>query len=309
MLSTVLPLFLVILLGYAAIRSGYVRADQIGPIAGFVVRIALPALIFNAVTSVSPGDALNWPFIAGYAGASLLTLALGLAAGMLLFGLRVGPSAMMGLGMAGSNSGFMGYPLALSVMGVAAAPMLAQCMLIENLLIIPLAMTIAEVAGGRAGGSAMRRVLVSTVNNPVLPAVLVALAISALRIPVPAPVEQAIDMLSAVAAPVALFVVGGTIATTPFRGMLGQVSAVALGKLVVHPVLVLGALSLAPGVDRLTMAGGLLFAAVPMMTIYPILGQRAGIGMMAASALVGATVASFATLLVAVHLATGILGG
>ncbi len=309
MLSTVLPLFLVIVLGYAAIRSGYVRAEQIGPIAGFVVRIALPALIFNAVTSVSPGDALNWAFIAGYGGASLLTLGLGLSAGLLLFGLRVGPAAIMGLGMAGSNSGFMGYPLALSVIGGAAAPMLAQCMLIENLLIIPLALTIAEVSGGRAGGGAMRRVLISTVNNPVLPAVLVALSVSMLRIPVPMPVQQGIDMLADVAAPIALFVVGGTIATTPFRGMLGQVSAVALGKLVLHPVLVFGALSLAPGIEPVTIAGGMLFAAVPMMTIYPILGQRAGIGMMGASALVGATVASFATLLVAVHLATGILGG
>ncbi len=54
--------------------------------------------------------------------------------------------------MSASNSGFIGYPVAAMVLGSPAAMFLALNMLIENLLIIPLALTLAEL--GRQTGNA-----------------------------------------------------------------------------------------------------------------------------------------------------------
>jgi len=53
------------------------------------------------------------------------------------------------------------------------------------------------------------------------------------------------------------------------------------------------ALSLVPDIDPLLMVAGLLFASAPMMSVFPILGQRFGLEERCAAALVGCTVLAF----------------
>ena len=52
MTAALIPLFTIIVLGALAARSGYVPAATIAPLSTFVVRVALPALIFTAVLVV-----------------------------------------------------------------------------------------------------------------------------------------------------------------------------------------------------------------------------------------------------------------
>ncbi|MCA8878547.1 MAG: AEC family transporter [Rhodobacteraceae bacterium] len=300
MSAALLPLFAIILLGAVAARTGYVPAQTIAPISAFVVRIALPALIFGAVTSAPLGEAINPGFLSGYAAASLAVLTAGIAAGRLVFGLPVAQAAVLGLGMANSNSGFMGYPIALTLIGGAAAPMLAQCMIVENILIIPLAMILIDTGGRGAGAGRVMAILAVALRSPIIVAVVAGLVVSASGLGLPSAVADAVAMLSRIAAPIALFVVGATVATAPLGGMAGPLAAVAAGKLVLHPIAVFAALSLMPGVDPTTLAGGVVFAAVPMLSIFPLLAQRAGMGVVAASALLATTLLSFATLSVAV---------
>ena len=61
-------------------------------------------------------------------------------------------------------------------------------------------------------------------------------------------------------------------------------------------------LSLLPGVSDAARIGGTLFAAVPMLSVYPIFGQRVGMELVTATAQMVATVASFLTLAAAVWL-------
>ena len=46
------------------------------------------------------------------------------------------------------------------------------------------------------------------------------------------------------------------------------------------------------------MAAGIIMAGAPMLTIYPILGERFGCGGMSAAALLCATTASFVTMMI-----------
>ena len=95
-------------------------------------------------------------------------------------------------------------------------------------------------------------------------------------------------MLSRVAAPVALFAVGTTVATAPMGGVAGMLVAVVIGKLVFHPLVMAGSMAIMPGIDPLTLGGGIIFAAVPMLSIYPLIAHRAGMHVLAASALLAA---------------------
>ena len=48
------------------------------------------------------------------------------------------------MGLCASNSAFVGYPIALQLFGPAASVALALCSLVENLLVMPLSLALAE---------------------------------------------------------------------------------------------------------------------------------------------------------------------
>ncbi len=303
MTAALIPLFTLIVLGALAARTGYVPAATLAPLSTFVVRVALPALIFTAVTSAPLGESINPAFLGGFALGCLIMLAAGITIGRLVFGLTINQAAAFGLGMANSNSGFMGYPIALSLIGPAAAPMLAQAMIVENVLLIPLAMTLIDSRGGRGDGAGrLAAIAVSALSNPVIIAVVAGLAVAASGFVLPDPLREAALMLSRVAAPLALFAVGTTVATAPLGGVAGMLAVVVIGKLVFHPLVMAGSMALMPGIDPLTLGGGIIFAAVPMLSIYPLIAHRAGMHVLAASALLVATTLSFGSLWVVVHL-------
>ncbi|MBL9059879.1 MAG: AEC family transporter, partial [Mangrovicoccus sp.] len=189
MTAALIPLFTLIVLGALAARTGYVPAATLAPLSTFVVRVALPALVFTAVTSAPLGESINPAFLGGFALGCVIMLAAGITIGRLVFGLTINQAAAFGLGMANSNSGFMGYPIALSLIGPAAAPMLAQAMIVENVLIIPLAMTLIDSRGGGRGDGAGRlaAIAVSALSNPVIIAVIAGLTVAASGFVLPAP--------------------------------------------------------------------------------------------------------------------------
>lgn len=298
-LYVTIPIFLLIGLGYAAVRLGLFEAPDVRALSRFVIRFSIPVLIFEAVSTAPLDETLNRGFLAAYAAGSLAAFAIGLAGARLRAGEPLGPAALYGLGMSSSNSGFMGYPVATVVIGgAAAAPLLAQCMIVENFLMIPLAMALAETGGGCGRGAlaSLGRVARGLAKNPIVLGLAAGIAVSVSGLPLPAPVSKVIALLAGIAPPLALFVIGGTLASLPVRGAYRQVSGIVAGKLVLHPLLVLAALTVAPGVDATALAGGVLYASVPMLSIFPILGQRHDREMLCATALFATTLASFFTI-------------
>lgn len=289
------PIFLVIAAGFAAVRSGYVPAASIRPLSDIVIKVALPALMISSFARNSLAEIVRPDFVLGYAAGSLATFALAVAAFRRGFRMSLEQSAVMGLGIAASNSGFMGYPVAQGLIGTEAAGLiLAQCMIVENLLLLPLG---TSLRGNGGTWATMRATLAGMLRSPIVIAIVIGLTLSATRIPLPAEVLGALGLLTQIAAPLALFVLGASLATLPLGGVLAPVAAVTAGKLLLHPALVFAALMLV-GADPALVAAGTLFAAMPMMSIFPILAQRSRVEGQAATALVAATGFSFVTLVV-----------
>lgn len=287
------PIFLVIGAGFAAVRAGYVPAVGLRVLGDFVIRVALPALILASFARTPLAQIIRPGYVAGYALGSLGTFALAILVGRQGFGLPLDRAAVLGLGMAASNSGFMGYPVAQGIFGAEPAGLfLAQCMIVENLLILPLG---TSLQGGGGAWSTLRATVAGMIRNPIVIALAAGLVLSAARVRLPGEVLGALDLLRQVSAPLALFVLGGTLAALPLGGMLGPALGVTAGKLVLHPVLVFAAMTLV-GADPGLRAAATLFAAMPMLTIFPLLAQRTGAAALAAAALVAATALSFLTL-------------
>jgi predicted permease len=207
-------------------------------------------------------------------------------------------SAIAAMGMGTSNSGFIGYPIALMAVGPQAGVALALGMMVENLVMIPLSLALAE-AGHQGAGSTLtvvRETFKRLSRNPLILAIITGGLLSIAEVKLPVVPLKLIEMLSMASAPVALFVIGGVLYGTKVRGQLGEIAQIGAGKLILHPLLLsLGFLVLAD-VDPAMMTAGLIMASAPMMSVYPILGQRFGQEGRCAAALVITTLASFVTI-------------
>jgi len=296
-LSITTPIFILIGLGFLAVRFELITREQVRGLGSFVITFALPALVLQALSNNPFQKVMNWQYLLAYAAGSLAVYLLGLFLALKLRREPLDSGAITALGMATSNSGFVGYPIVAMLLGPAAAIGLALNMLVENLLIIPLSLILAE-AGRQQGSTA--KVLGETgkrlLRTPLILAMLAGLLMSLLGARLPAIPGKVVEMLASASAPVALFVIGGSLYGLKLRGLFAELRMIALGKLILHPLAVFLLFSLLPDVDPVLMVAGVMFASSPMLSIYPIFGQRFGVEGRCAAALLFTTLMSFLTI-------------
>jgi predicted permease len=296
------PIYLAIALGYVSTRAGLFERSDMRVFGQFVIKLALPALLFNALAKRNIGEILNVSYALAYLAGTLTLVGLGL-----YWGKRTGQSAtdrvVAVMGMTCSNSSFVGYPILLLTVAPVAAMALALNTLVENLVVIPLLMGLAERSRGQAGhwtvvvGQSLRRLA----SNPIILALVAGLLVSVMRWQLPEPLMRGINLFSVSSAGLSLFVIGGTLVGLPMGGMGRQILPIALAKLVLHPLAVLLAISALPrlgvaALDTSLRMAAVLLAAMPTMSIYPILAQSYGKENLGAAALLATTVASFFSL-------------
>ena len=293
------PIYLAIALGYIVTQRGlFTRADM-QVFGKFTIQLALPALLFNALSRRSVGEILNWQYLAAYAVATLAVVLGGLWWTWRVQGRTLSLASVVTMGMACSNSGFVGYPVALLTLGSTVAGVsLALNMVVENLLIIPL---LLAVAGSEGAPGQWRQALVQTLRgllgNPMIWGIVSGFAVSLLGIQMPEPVSRTINLFSAASGALSLFVIGGSLVGLKPEGLKGTIAQIAVGKLLLHPLVMLAVLLwLIPVADPALRTAALLTCAMPMMGIYTILAQRFGHGAISAAALLMSTVLSFFTL-------------
>ncbi|SDL39889.1 hypothetical protein SAMN05661010_01583 [Modicisalibacter muralis] len=306
-LAITTPIFLLIGIGYLAMAGRIVTHEQVQGVGNFVIYCALPALVIRALTQNPLEEVFNPQYLLAYGGGSLLVFAGGLAFARKRRHQPLSASAIQALGMSASNSGFIGYPVAVMVLGSPAAVFLAMNMVIENLLIIPLALALAEMSNQAGNGlrETLRRTAARLARNPILIGLLVGVLLAVSGLDLPGPLAKAVDMLANAAGPAALFVIGGTLYGLRVRGMVTDVTQIAIGKLMLHPLAVFGMFLLLPERDPLLLSGALLFACAPMISVYPLLGQRYGMQTVGAAALMVATLSSFLSISLAIWLMSG----
>ena len=305
-LAITTPIFLLICTGYIARWSGLIQREQMQGVSLFVLYFALPALVIRALTQHPLEEILQINYLLAYGLGSLVVFGGGLLLTLKYQRQPLNASAMQALGMAAANSGFVGYPVAVMVIGSPAAVLLALNMVIETLIIIPAALILAEMASqqGVSVWKTVKQTALSLAKNPVLVGLLIGIFLAVTGLQIPVPLFKAMDMLANAAGPAALFVIGGALFGLQVKGMAKDVGQIVIGKLIIHPLVILIAFSIIPGIDPLYMVGAVLFSAAPMISIYPLLGQRYGLGGVSAATMLVATVASFFTLSLIIWLMT-----
>lgn len=165
-LGITVPIYLTIALGYVCTRMGLFAKAEMQVFGRFTLQLALPALLFNALSQRSVAEILNLNYLLAYALGSLLVMGLGLWWARRVLGQSLSYSSMVAMGMSCPNSGFVGYPIILLSFGPVAGVALALNMVVKNFLLLPLLLAIAD-AQGRPGQ--WPSVLLQTVKNVLQP--------------------------------------------------------------------------------------------------------------------------------------------
>lgn len=294
------PIYLCIAAGYLATRMGMFSKADLRVFGKFVLNFALPALVLNAISQRPLRDVMHFDYLLAYGIGSFLVLG-----GGYLWARYVNRSvpsyrAYFAMGMSCSNSGYMGYPVAALVLGPIAAVALALNMVFENLFKIPLLLTLAEqgeVRERRHWLATVRGIVMGWVRTPMLMAIPVALLVSVIGWTLPGPIARTVTLFAQVTTGLALFVIGGALVGLQLKGKRRLVAQIAFGKLLLHPLCVFLAFTfLVPIADPQLRTAALLFSAMPMLGIYPILALKHGHEEVSAAALLATTIGSFFSL-------------
>ncbi|MEQ8603840.1 MAG: AEC family transporter [Marivibrio sp.] len=281
-LAATLPFFAVIGCGAAARWRGLMDERAVKGVHAFVFYFALPCLIFRAFATRDLGEILRIDYLLAYGVPTLLVYLAAVAAGVLVFRLKLGEAALHGQAGAVSNAGFLGIPLIVGVMGEAAAPPVVIAILWDLVVTITLSILLLEVAEARAAqagrkiGATVLQALKGAALNPFVLSIAAGVGWSATGLALPGPIAVLIGLLADAAGPAALFALGAGLWGRPISKGLGEVASMSLFKLVVHPLAVwLVCFQLFP-VDPFWAAAGVLTAALPVAANVFIIGGRYG---------------------------------
>lgn len=311
------PFFGLVGLGWLAARRGWLPMEAIPGLNRFVLYFALPCMLFR-FAAATPVARL---FDAAVFGSWLLCALLMVALAITLTRRRAlgwNDAAFGALVAAFPNSGFMGVPLLVDLLGErAAAPAIASMvidMVITSSLCIGLSRLGEPGDGGTQGAAqAMRGALKGIVRNPLPWAISAGCLVSALGLALPPLLGKPVAMLAHAASPAALFVLGAMLARTrapsaPAAAVVRSDMPVLVAlKLLVHPLLVLlavrGAAALGLPVDPFAAMVLVLVAALPSAGNVPMLAERFGAdAARTARVVLWTTVLAFASFMAAVGL-------
>ena len=298
------PIFLTIGAGYAAARAGLFSQDELRVFGRFVINLALPCLLFDAVARQQPSDLVNPTYLLGYAGGSLATLALGLYWGRRVAHQDPSGAAYMADGHVLLEQRLRRLPDPAADAAGGRRQRAGANMVVENFIMLPLVLALAERGHGPPGAwhdvvaQSLRRLAV----NPLVIGLVIGLTFALMGWQLPAPAARTVTLFASASSVLSLFIIGGTLAAvTVTRGLGSRVAPIVVAKLLLHPLLVGGALWLAvaagaPPLSPDLQRAAILLAGMPMMGIYTLLALRHGHERMAAAAMFGATVGAFVTL-------------
>ncbi len=292
MLDTLLvtfPFFALVLCGYLAARQRMLPFDAISGLNTFVLYFALPCMLYRFGAGTPIASLLDATASAVYLACALALVAFVVWASR---NSRIGwnDASFGALVAAFPNTGFMGVPLLVALLGARAAGPAILTIMIDLLITSSLCIALSRLDGADEHGvqKAAKSALRGVALNPMPWAIVLGGLASAFQVTPLGPLDRTIGLLSDSASPVALFTIGAVLARSQFVAAQEEHAPmpwrdfvpVALVKLLLHPLVVwsVGSAAIALGLPlgRFTLTVMVLVAALPSASNVAMLAERFG---------------------------------
>ena len=276
--GALLPVVLLIAAGYLAGRRRWIQPGSVKDLSNLIFLLLAPALLFRAMSTVDVGQLRFKAVSAYFIGSGLL---FGLTMALRGFNRQ---AAVLALANTYSNTVMIGIPLIGLAYGSDGMVLLLTLISLHSVVLLTSATVVLELAvaheHARSSGGARHsmagtvlRAVRNAIIHPVPIPIIAGLLFAQTGLAMPAWVDKPLALLGQAFGPVALVMVGITLASTPigshWRGALTQ----ALVKNLLHPVVV-AAIAWLLGVRGLPLAVMVVAAALPMGANVFLFSQR-----------------------------------
>ncbi len=272
-LLIVLPVFLVIGLGFGIKRTGLVDGKFILQLNRLVFFVALPALLFHRIAHADFRASFNATLLFGLIGTIIVTFV-----GSYLYGLlRNYPKPRLGAFCQASSRGnlaFMGLAVVFNAYGeegfATAGVLLGILIPLVNLLSV-LVLLLSQQNTNRSISSTFW--MQQLAFNPLIIASFTGILWSYYELPLPAVIDRALGIITGMSLPLALIAIGASFSPKKLQGDI-RVAGVATGiKVVVQPLIAVLTL-VALGISGRELGIGMIIAGTPTATAAYIMAQQ-----------------------------------
>lgn len=242
LLSVILPVFLVIGSGFAAAKRGAISEAGIDGLMRFAQGFAIPCLLFQALATLDLGRNFDLRLVGTFYAGSFTCFVIGMLAARHLFKRDWEDAVAIGFVALFSNSLLLGLPITERAFGPEATQANFAIIAVHSPFCYAVGITAMEIAKakGQPVASIPLKVLRAMFSNALIVGILLGLLVNITGLPIPAVVDEALDLLIRAALPAALFGLGGVIARYRLEGDLPTILFTLSLSLVLHPAMAWG---------------------------------------------------------------------
>lgn len=295
-INIILPVFLIIGLGYLLRITRFLNDDTNNALSRLVFYVAAPALLFHGASQTPLRESVNLQVLFLIAG---VTLAVGSA--VYIAAARTAPSrrGVFAQGSHRSNMVFVGLPIITNAYGdsvLGPAAVLIGFMVVWYNFLAVLFLTLPHQQLSAKDPKAWNGSLKKMIMNPLIIGCVGGIAASALGVSVPVTLSRSLDLVGRTALPLALISVGAGLEFGKLRAEIAGSALVSLIKLIVYPALVYAGLSMLHFKGADLEVPVLLMASPAAVVSYIMAREMNGDERLAGAIVIGSTTASIVTL-------------
>ncbi|WP_180028294.1 AEC family transporter [Acinetobacter sp. YH16032] len=294
-LSVIIPIFLLLFSGYASVKLNLLSKEQVSIVGTFVIRVALPALFLQALSSKDL-DAIWQPELF-YSYIVVTAFVFAIALGVLVkhFKNNLSDAAILSIGASMSNTGLLGTAILSLLIGHIALAFTSLIVIIESVFLVPAALFIAglQAQNQQAVFNTLKNNFINLCKNPLFIGVVIGIVCAIFQVKLPHYIDQVFLMIGQTASPLALFVIGGSVAGLTLKYVNQQSLYIVLSSNFIFPILMYLTLRFIAQAPMDIVYVGTLIAALPTPALFGMLGQAYGLNDRAITPLLMSTVIGF----------------
>jgi malonate transporter and related proteins len=293
--AVIIPIFLLLFFGYLSVKLDILTKEHVAYLGAFVIKVALPALFLQSLASKKLQDIWYFEYFAVYSAATLFLYVLAYFCMRSWFSNTPAHSSVLSLGAAMSNTGLIGTAVLSLLLGQKALTYTSLVVIIESVILIPLVLILAALGAQQQAklSKIVQDTFLMLFKNPLFMGVMIGIILATCQIKIPTYLDQVLSLLGQTASPLALFAIGGGIVGMSLKYVNVQSWYLVISSNLLMPALVYLGLSELSNVSQEMVYAGTIIAALPMPTIFGMLGQAYGINERALTPLLMSTILGF----------------
>ncbi|SMX43182.1 AEC family transporter [Actibacterium lipolyticum] len=300
LIEVILPVFLVIGFGYAAVWRKLFSNEGVDGLMKFTQNFAIPCLLFKAISTLDLGQNFDWRLLISFYTGALSGFVVGLFGARILFKRPWEDCVAIGFVGLFSNSLLLGLPITERAYGADALKPNYAIIAMHSPFCYGVGITVMEFVRNRGKGRGLAgtsgAILKAMFSNALVIGISLGFVVNLTGLALPGVLTDAIDLMIRAALPAALFGLGGVLFRYRPEGDLKAIAFACAVSLILHPTIVWfmgGALSLDQGQFRSAV---LTAAMAPGINSYIFANMYGAARRVAASAVLVGTLTSILTI-------------